>query len=104
MSSKQYYMYILSNQSETLYVGVTNNLIRRVYEHKNKLVDGFTKKYDINILLYYEIHTDIQEAIIREKKIKHWNHEWKIQLAKSINPKLDDLYDSVLDLPSESGR
>jgi putative endonuclease len=69
---KDYYVYILSNTSKTLYIGVTNNLERRVYEHKNKLIDGFTKKYNLTKLVYFETTTDIKAAIYREKQLKGW--------------------------------
>ncbi len=86
-----YYVYIMTNQSGTLYIGITNNLIRRVYEHKNKLVDGFTKKYNINRLVYFEETTDVYSAIAREKQIKGWVRKKKIELIKTTNPKFKDL-------------
>ena len=89
--SNQYYVYIMTNSSKTLYTGITNNIIRRVYEHKNKLNKGFTQKYNINILVYYEIHTDINEAITREKKIKGLLRSKKIELIENFNPKWIDL-------------
>jgi putative endonuclease len=70
----------------TLYVGVTGNLIQRVFQHKEGLVDGFTKKYDVYQLVYYEVHLDIREAILREKRIKKWNRQWKINLIEQNNP------------------
>ena len=94
---KQYYIYILaSKKNGTLYVGVTNNLIRRVYEHKNNLIDGFTKKYSVHLLVYYEVCSDIYESIQREKKLKHWKREWKINLIEKANPEWNDLYDQLL--------
>lgn len=93
--SKQYYVYILGNQRPTLYIGVTNDLSRRVYEHKKGLVDGFTKKYNLKNLLYFEISDDIQNAIMREKQLKHWNREWKLQLIKKTNPTFKDLYNEI---------
>ena len=82
----QYYVYILTNKSGTIYVGVTNNIKKRVYQHKNKLVEGFTKKYNIDILLYYEPFSDINSAIAREKMIKGWVRKKKIELINTINP------------------
>ncbi len=89
---KYYYVYILaSKRNGTLYIGVTNNLIRRVSEHKNGLVEGFTKKYNIKILIYYEQTTDIESAIAREKSIKKWNRVWKRRLIEKDNPEWKDL-------------
>ncbi len=89
---KQYNVYILaSKKNGTLYIGVTNNLIRRVFEHKNGLIAGFTKKYNIKILVHYEITSDINEAIKREKILKKWNRQWKIQLIEKTNPNWEDL-------------
>jgi putative endonuclease len=79
----------------TLYTGVTNNLSRRVFEHKNKLVEGFTKKYNLDKLVYYELYTDIYEAIGREKQIKSGSRAKKIKLIKAMNPKWKDLYDGI---------
>ena len=87
----QYYVYILSSLSVKLYVGFTNNLIRRVYEHKQGLVEGFTRRYDIHRLVYYEETNDVEAAIFREKQIKKWRRSKKIDLIKSINPKWEDL-------------
>ncbi len=84
---KYYYVYILSSRKYgTLYVGVTSNLEQRIYRHKAELVDGFTKKYHIHELVYYEIHSDIYEAITREKQIKRWKRQWKINLIEQNNP------------------
>jgi len=91
--SKQYYVYIMTNVGNTvLYVGVTNDLIRRVYEHKERLVDGFTKKYNIVKLVYYEVFEDIENAILREKQIKAGSRQKKIQLINSLNREWRDLY------------
>jgi len=90
-SEKNYYVYIMTNRSKTLYTGVTNNLIRRVYEHKNKLVEGFTKKYNIRRLVYFEETSDVQTAIGREKQIKGWLRAKKIVLIESKNPEWKDL-------------
>ena len=88
---KQYFVYILTNKSRTFYVGVTNNLERRMSEHKQKLIDGFTKKYNITLLVYYETFTDVREAIAREKQLKDWRREKKIALIESMNPTWQDL-------------
>ena len=91
------YIYILTNISKSsLYIGVTNDLVRRVYEHKNELNDGFTKKYNIKILVYYEIYDDITEAIKREKQLKKWNRKWKDELIEKFNVDYRDLYDEIL--------
>ncbi len=86
-----YYVYILSNQAKTLYVGVTNNLERRLYQHKEKLIDGFTKKYNLTKLVYCEHGNDILGAIKREKEIKGWKREKKIKLIETKNPEWEDL-------------
>ena len=94
--SKQYYVYIMTNIRNTvLYAGVTNDLIRRVYEHKQKLVDGFTKKYNIVKLVYYEVFEDIENAILREKHIKAGSRQKKVQLINSMNRGWRDLYDEL---------
>lgn len=91
------YTYILFNKRNgTLYIGVTSNLVKRVYEHKNKLVDGFTKKYNIDKLGYYEIFDDIEEAIIREKKLKGASRKKKLELIEMINPEWLDLYYEII--------
>ncbi|MEQ8382453.1 MAG: GIY-YIG nuclease family protein [Coleofasciculus sp. A1-SPW-01] len=86
-----YYVYIMTNRSKTLYTGVTNDLYRRVYEHKQKLIPGFTQKYNINRLVYYQETSDVREAIAREKQIKGWLRAKKIALIESINPQWRDL-------------
>ena len=88
---KHYYVYIMTNKSRTLYTGVTNNLERRVHEHKNKLVAGFTSKYNITLLVYYEETNDVQVALAREKQIKGWLRSKKIALIETINPQWKDL-------------
>jgi putative endonuclease len=94
---KAYYIYILTNQYNTVfYVGVTNNLIRRVYEHKNKLVKGFTSKYNINKLVYYEVFSDVCDAIYREKQIKSWSRKKKIEMIEKFNPEWKDLYEEII--------
>lgn len=87
----QYYVYIMTSPSGTLYIGMTNNLQRRVYEHKHGLTEGFTKKYNITHLVYFEETSDIQSAITREKEIKKWRRSKKISLVESLNPKWQDL-------------
>jgi putative endonuclease len=87
----EYYIYIMANRSRTLYTGVTNNLERRVFEHKKKLIEGFTKKYNLTRLVYYETTNDIHAALEREKQIKGWLRSKKIDLIESINPNWDDL-------------
>jgi len=88
---EQYYVYIMTNNSRTLYTGVTNDLRRRVYEHKNKLIPGFTNKYNITKLVYYEECKDIKIAIAREKQIKGWLRKKKIELIEKGNPNWEDL-------------
>jgi putative endonuclease len=88
---KQYYVYMMTNNSRTLYTGVTDNLIRRVYEHKNKLVEGFTQKYNITKLVHYETTSDARAAIQREKQIKGWLRKKKIALIEAANPEWKDL-------------
>lgn len=90
------FVYILSNKINTvLYIGVTNNLVRRVWEHKEKLVDGFTKKYAVEKLVYYEQFDDIINAIEREKELKTWHRPWKERLIKKQNPEWKDLYKDI---------
>jgi len=96
MSQRSYYVYILASKSRRLYIGVTNDLERRVYEHKNKLADGFTKKYGIDRLVYYEEGGDVLFAIEREKQLKGWLRAKKIVLIESMNPAWDDLSDAWL--------
>ena len=94
---KQYYIYILaSKKNGTLYIGVTNNLIKRVYEHKNNLVKGFSQKYSVHNLIYNEIFNDVYEAITKEKRMKKWKRQWKIELIRKFNPEWRDLYDEIL--------
>ena len=89
----QYYVYILaSKRNGTLYIGVTNNLLKRVYEHKCGLVKGFTKKYNVHALVYYEAVSDIESAIEREKRLKKWNRQWKMRLIEENNFQWQDLY------------
>ena len=88
---RQYYVYIMTNRSKTLYTGVTNNLERRVYEHKQKLVPGFTSTYNITLLVYFEMTTDVKAALCREKQIKGWLRSKKISLIEAVNPEWKDL-------------
>ncbi|MCL4370414.1 MAG: GIY-YIG nuclease family protein [Chloroflexi bacterium] len=88
---KEYYVYIMANVSRSLYVGVTNDLQRRVYEHKQKLSDGFTRKYNLTLLVYFESTPDILAAIAREKQIKGWLRAKKVSMIESVNPKWLDL-------------
>jgi putative endonuclease len=94
---KDYYVYILaSKKNGTLYIGVMNDLIRRVYEHKNDFVNGFTKKYQVHRLVYYEHTHDVKSAIQKEKQMKKWKRQWKIELIEDMNPGWNDLYDEVV--------
>ena len=99
--NKQFYVYILaSKRNGTLYTGVTSNLIQRVWQHKHNMVKGFTKKYNVKILVYFEVHPNAESAIIREKQIKKWRRAWKLQLIEKKNPDWKDLYDTFT---NESG-
>lgn len=90
-------VYILaSKKGGTLYIGVTSDLVKRVYEHKNSLVNGFTKEYHVGMLVYYELHESMEEAIKKEKKLKKWNRQWKIDLIEKANPEWKDLYLSII--------
>jgi putative endonuclease len=90
---KQYYVYILANKPYgTLYAGVTNNLVKRCYQHRNKMVPGFTSKYHASRLVWYEVYGDIAAAIQREKQIKKWKRDWKIELIERENPHWEDMY------------
>ena len=87
-----YYVYILTNwNNKVMYIGVTNDLERRVYEHKHKLVDGFTKKYNVSKLVYFETTTDVYAAISREKQLKNWSRKKKNQLVEKINPDWNEI-------------
>jgi putative endonuclease len=88
-----YYVYILASQRNgTLYVGVTSNLVRRTWEHKEDAVEGFTSKYGVHLLAWYEVHESIEAAITREKQLKKWNRAWKLRLIEEMNPGWKDLY------------
>jgi putative endonuclease len=92
-----YYVYIMASKKKgTLYIGVTGDLIKRVYEHKNDLVDGFTKKYGIHNLVHYEQTEDVNSAIQREKRLKAWKRQWKIELIEQMNPNWNDLYNEII--------
>ena len=93
---KQYYIYILSSKSKTLYIWVTNNLVKRIYEHRYKLARWFTSLYNINRLIHYEIFNDINEAIKREKQLKKWKRSYKIDLINNFNPAWEDLYHKIV--------
>lgn len=91
------YVYILANKRNgMLYIGVTSDLIKRVYEHKNDFVDGFTRKYGVHSLVYYKQCDDIESAITEEKRLKRWNRKWKLELIEKENPKWKDLYEDIL--------
>jgi putative endonuclease len=93
---KNFYVYILcSKQNGTLYTGVTSNLVKRVYEHKNNLADGFTKKYKVHHLAWYEIHQTVESAMTREKQLKVWKRAWKLRLIEERNPEWHDLHESI---------
>jgi putative endonuclease len=102
--SKEYYVYIMTNKSRTLYTGMTNNLMRRVYEHKNKLVQGFTSKYNIQFLVYYESTSNIHAALEREKQIKGWLRTKKTALIDSMNPQWKDLSEEWFVSPEPSNK
>ena len=96
MNKKQGYVYLLTNRNNNvIYTGVTSDLCKRVYEHKEKLIDGFTRKYNLNKLVYYEVSDDIESAIMREKQIKGGSRQKKIDLIKGMNPEFADLYDRL---------
>ncbi|WP_150046053.1 GIY-YIG nuclease family protein [Methylomonas rhizoryzae] len=93
---KQPAVYILASQRNgTLYIGVTSNLLQRIWQHKNDLVEGFTKQYRVHTLVYYELHADMLAAITREKQLKKWNRKWKLDLIEQQNPNWRDLWDDI---------
>ncbi len=97
MNSNYYYVYILASKPYgTLYIGVTNDLVRRVWEHKNDFVEGFTKKYGVHRLVYYEQCEDAESVIAREKQMKKWKRRWKLELIEKMNPVWKDLYDDII--------
>jgi putative endonuclease len=94
---KQAAVYILASEyNGTLYIGITSNLIQRIWQHRSDLVDGFTKKYTVHFLVYYELHEDMPTAILREKQLKKWNRQWKINLIKKFNPAWKDLWQELI--------
>ena len=93
---KQYYVYILaSKRNGTLYTGMTSDLVKRVWQHKNNMVDGFTKTYHVKLLVYFEVHRHAEEALKREKQIKKWKRIWKLKLIEERNPNWEDLYCTI---------
>lgn len=93
---KKFYVYILaSKRNGTLYTGVTSNIGQRVWQHKHNMVEGFTKKYDVKTLVYYEVHDNVESAITREKQIKKWRRAWKLRLIEKKNPLWKDLYPGI---------
>ncbi len=97
-SEKKFYVYILaSKRNGTLYTGITNNLVRRIHEHKNDLTKGFTEKYAVHDLVYYEVFSDPENAILREKQIKKWNRKWKLMVIEEFNPEWKDLYSEIIE-------
>lgn len=96
MTEKKFYVYILAKaRNSTFYVGVTSNLPKRIWEHKNETFDSFTKKHNIKMLVYYEVHEDAENAIKREKRLKKWNRPWKMRLIEEMNPDWNDLYEQI---------
>ena len=94
---KQPNVYILaSKRNGTLYIGVTSDMAKRVWEHKNDLVEGFTKRYHVHSLVWYELHESMESAIKREKSMKEWKRVWKLELIESVNPDWDDLYHTII--------
>ncbi|MDD3775443.1 MAG: GIY-YIG nuclease family protein [Sulfurovaceae bacterium] len=94
---KNGYIYIMTNKPKgTLYIGVTSDLAKRIYQYKNNILDGFTSAYNLKTLVYYEIFDDMQNAIFREKQLKNWHRGWKINLIESINPNWNDLYRDII--------
>jgi putative endonuclease len=94
--NKQPAVYILtSKRNGTLYIGVTSDLVKRIWEHKNNMVEGFTKRYNVHRLVWYELHESMESAITREKRLKNWRRKWKLELIESGNPKWLDLYHSI---------
>ena len=89
-------VYIVTNRRNgTLYTGVTSDLVKRIWEHKNKVVDGFTKQYSLNLLVWYEVHETMESAILKEKAMKNWKRQWKLEAIEEKNPNWVDLYDEI---------
>ena len=92
-----YYVYLITNKPYgTLYVGVTRDLVKRIYEHRGGFVEGFSNQHDLGRLVWFEAHKDVKSAIEREKKVKKWRRDWKVNLVQTENPTWDDLYQSIL--------
>jgi putative endonuclease len=98
LMEKSGYVYIMANSRPTLYVGVTSNIIQRVYQHKHDMIDGFTKTYQLHTLVYFEVFDTIQDAIIREKQLKDMNRKEKLTLIEGMNPQWKDLYSEILEI------
>src|SRR5271157_2322385 len=97
LMNKQPAVYILaSKRNGTLYIGVTSNLVKRIWEHRNNLVEGFTERYGVHNLVWYELHGSMESAIQREKQLKEWKRKWKLELIENANPKWEDLYNKIL--------
>ncbi|MGD8763826.1 MAG: GIY-YIG nuclease family protein [Desulfobacteraceae bacterium] len=95
--NKQPVVYILaSKRNGTLYIGVTSELVKRIWEHKNNMVEGFTKRYNVHRLVWYELHENMESAITREKRLKNWKRKWKLELIESSNPDWQDLYPTIV--------
>jgi putative endonuclease len=95
--NKQPAVYILaSKRNGTLYIGVTSDLIKRIWEHKNNMVEGFTKRYGVHQLVWYEVHESMESAIEREKRLKEWKRKWKLELIESSNPNWQDLFNTIV--------
>jgi len=95
--NKQPAVYILaSKRNGTLYIGVTSDLVKRIWEHKNNMVKGFTKRYNVHRLVWYELHESMETAITREKRLKNWKRKWKLELIESSNPKWQDFYHRIV--------
>jgi putative endonuclease len=96
MLNKVYYVYLLaSHRNGTLYIGITSDLVKRIWQHKNEVAEGYTKEYQVKRLVYFETYKDVNEAIVREKRLKHWNRKWKLALIEKDNPNWNDLYDEI---------
>jgi len=94
--TKQYYVYLITNKPYgTLYVGVTGNLVKRIYEHRTGVVEGFSKTHELQMLVWYEVHEDVLAAITREKQIKEWRRDWKVNLVQEMNADWQDLYEGI---------
>jgi putative endonuclease len=97
MDAKHPAVYILaSGPNGTLYIGVTSNLVQRIWQHRSHAVEGFTQQYGVHQLVYYEIHGDMENAILREKRLKQWNRQWKLRLVNEFNPRWRDLWEEIL--------